>query len=119
MAGDHGQVRGGVVRGPWTAINVKRPTDIPHATDYVDEMVAMIGELDRRSTHAYLTDDGVYLSVETVADYGLLAYQSLDDMLAGGGDREVFGADQKRHPADFVLWKFSKPGETVMAVAVG
>jgi len=32
-------------------------------------------------------------------------------MLAGGGDRNVFGADQKKHPADFVLWKFSKPGE--------
>jgi cysteinyl-tRNA synthetase len=32
-------------------------------------------------------------------------------MLAGGGDREVFGAGNKRHPADFVLWKFSKPGE--------
>ena len=32
-------------------------------------------------------------------------------MLAGGGEREVFGADQKRHPADFVLWKLSKPGE--------
>ncbi len=63
------------------------------------------------SGHAYVTDDGVYLSVESVDDYGLLAHQSLDDMLAGGGEREVFGADQKRHPADFVLWKLSKPGE--------
>ncbi|MEY4069365.1 MAG: cysteinyl-tRNA synthetase, partial [Actinomycetota bacterium] len=34
-----------------------------------------------------------------------------DDMLAGGGDREVFGADEKRSAADFALWKFSKPGE--------
>ena len=32
-------------------------------------------------------------------------------MLAGGGDREVFGAEHKRHPADFVLWKLAKPGE--------
>jgi cysteinyl-tRNA synthetase len=31
--------------------------------------------------------------------------------VAGGGDRDVFGADNKHHPADFVLWKFSKPGE--------
>ena len=51
------------------------------------------------------------MDVESVDDYGLLAFQTLDDMRAGGGDREVFGADQKRHPADFVLWKFSKPGE--------
>ena len=91
-------------------INVKRPTDVPHATEYVDEMVDMIGELLDRD-NAYVTDDGVYLSVETVEGYGLLAYQSLDDMRSGGGEREVFGADFKRHPADFVLWKFSKPGE--------
>ncbi len=43
------------------------------------------------------------MDVESVDDYGLLAFQTLDDMRAGGGDREVFGADQKRHPADFVL----------------
>ena len=91
-------------------INVSRPTDVPHATDYVVEMVAMIAQLVDDGT-AYLTDDGVYFSVETVPDYGLLVHQSLDDMLAGGGDREVFGAGNKRHPADFVMWKFSKPGE--------
>jgi cysteinyl-tRNA synthetase len=91
-------------------INVKPPTDIPHATEYVTQMVAMIGELVDRGK-AYLTEDGVYLSVETVEGYGLLAQQSLDDMRSGGGDRDVFGADSKRHPADFALWKFSKPGE--------
>ena len=32
-------------------------------------------------------------------------------MIEGGGDREVFGAENKRHPADFVLWKMAKPGE--------
>lgn len=91
-------------------INVERPTDVPHATAYVDEMVEMIGELVA-SDHAYLTDDGVYMDVESVDDYGLLAHQSIDDMRTGGGEREVVGADQKRHPADFVLWKFSKEGE--------
>jgi cysteinyl-tRNA synthetase len=91
-------------------MGVVHPDDIPHATGYVDEMVAMIGELVA-GDHAYVTDDGVYLSVAAVADYGLLAHQSLDEMLAGGGDREVVGAGQKQHPADFVLWKFSKPGE--------
>ena len=91
-------------------LGVARPTDVPHATEYVDEMVAMIGELVD-ADRAYVTVDGVYLSVETVDDYGLLVNQNLDDLLAGGGEREVFGADQKRHPADFALWKLSKPGE--------
>jgi len=91
-------------------LGVERPTDVPHATEYVDEMVAMIGQLVD-SDSAYLTNDGVYLSVETVPDYGLLVNQHLADMLEGGGDRKVFGASNKRHPADFVLWKLAKPGE--------
>ncbi len=91
-------------------LGVKRPTDIPHATDYVEQMVHMIGELIG-SGAAYATSDGVYLEVQKVAGYGALAYQSLDDMLAGGGDREVLGAQEKRHSADFALWKFSKPDE--------
>ena len=99
-------------------INVHRPTDVPHATEYVDEMVAMIGDLIERGS-AYVTDDGVYLSVETVEDYGLLAHQSLDDMRAGGGERDVFGAERKRHPADFVLWKFCEARRAVVAVTVG
>ncbi|MEY3035073.1 MAG: cysteinyl-tRNA synthetase, partial [Actinomycetota bacterium] len=91
-------------------LNVGRPTDVPHATEYVDQMVDMIATLVA-GDRAYVTGDGVYLSVEGIENYGLLAHQSLDDMLSGGGEREVFGADNKRHPADFALWKFSKPGE--------
>ena len=91
-------------------INVQRPDDVPHATEYVEEMVVMIGDLIA-ADHAYLTDDGVYMDVESVDDYGLLAHQSIDEMRSGGGEREVFGVAQKRHPADFVLWKFSKPDE--------
>jgi cysteinyl-tRNA synthetase len=91
-------------------VGVARPTDVPHATDWVEQMVEMVGQLVE-SGRAYITDDGVYLSVRSVEDYGLLAHQSLDDMLAGGGDREVFGAGDKRDSADFVLWKLAKPGE--------
>ncbi len=92
------------------AMGVLRPTDVPHATEYVDGMVEMIGKLIERQA-AYVTDDGVYMSVGFVSDYGLLAHQRLQDMLSGGGDREVFGAENKRDPADFALWKFTKPGE--------
>jgi cysteinyl-tRNA synthetase len=87
-------------------IDVERPTAVPRATEYVEQMVTMIGELIE-SDHAYVTDDGVYMAVESVDDYGLLAHQSVDEMRSGGGDREVVGAANKRHPADFVLWKFA------------
>ena len=72
-------------------------------------MVALVEELVDRG-RAYVTSDGVYLSVETIEDYGLLAHQSLQDMRAGGGDRALVG-EEKRDPADFVLWKMAKPGE--------
>ena len=92
------------------AMGVLRPTDIPHATEYVEGMVAMIAELIQRDA-AYVTDDGIYMDVHSVDDYGLLAHQKLEDMLSGGGDRDVVGAENKRDSADFALWKFTKPGE--------
>jgi cysteinyl-tRNA synthetase len=92
------------------AIGVMRPDHDPHATAYVEQMVELIGRLVDRGA-AYTTDDGVYLAVEGVEGYGLLAHQSLDQMVAGGGERAIVGEAQKRHPADFALWKLAKPGE--------
>lgn len=90
-------------------LNIMRPDVTPHATEYVDQMVKMIEELIVKES-AYVTSDGVYLNVEGIETYGLLANQDLDDLLEGGGDREVVGTE-KKHPADFALWKFSKEGE--------
>ena len=88
-------------------IGVERPTHDPHATAYVDQMVAFIGELVDAGK-AYETADGVYFSAETVPDYGLLARQSLESLEAGA--RVEVDAD-KRAPIDFALWKKAKPGE--------
>ena len=92
------------------SMGVKRPDHDPHATAFVERMVDFIGRLVE-GDRAYVTSEGVYLSVETVEGYGLLAHQSLEDMVAGGGEREIVGGPEKRNPADFVLWKFAKPGE--------
>lgn len=91
-------------------LGVLAPTDIPHATEYVQQMIEMIEQLVARNV-AYVTSDGVYMDITTVADYGLLAHQRLDEMLSGGGERDVHGAAEKRNAADFALWKFSKPNE--------
>ena len=48
-------------------LNVLRPTDVPHATEYVDQMVDMIATLVA-SDRAYVTGDGVYLSVDDIDD---------------------------------------------------
>ena len=91
-------------------LGVRTPTHIPHATEFVEQMVEMIGKL-MASGSAYVTGDGVYLDITTVSDYGMLAHQPLEEMMSGGGDRQVVGSAEKRNAADFVLWKFSKPGE--------
>lgn len=89
------------------ALNVRRPDHDPHATDYVEQMVDLIGRLVERGA-AYETSDGVYFLSETVDDYGLLARQPLDSLKAGA---RVEGSDEKRSPVDFALWKKAKPGE--------
>jgi cysteinyl-tRNA synthetase len=89
------------------ALGVLHPDDAPHATAYVDRMVAAIGELVSRGV-AYETSDGVYLSVADVPGYGLLAHQPLDSLRSG---TRVEAVEEKRSPLDFVLWKKAKPGE--------
>ena len=89
------------------ALGIKRPTESPHATAFVDDMVQLIRALVERDI-AYETTDGVYLSVDRVEGYGLLARQSLDSLRAGA---RVDPGEEKRSPLDFVLWKKARPGE--------
>ena len=89
------------------AIGVMRPTSDPHATAYVDQMVELIADLIERDV-AYVSEDGVYFSPAVVADYGLLARQTIESMQAGA---RVEVAEHKHSPIDFALWKFVKPGE--------
>ena len=89
------------------AIGVLRPTHDPHATAYVDDMVSLIERLVAADS-AYETSDGVYFSPSVVADYGLLARQSIDSLRTGA---RVEAIAEKRSPIDFALWKKSKPGE--------
>jgi cysteinyl-tRNA synthetase len=89
------------------ALEVLRPDDTPHATEYVPKMVALVEELVERGA-AYQTSDGVYLSVEAVPGYGLLARQPLDTLRAGA---RVEAGEGKRSPLDFAVWKKAKPGE--------
>jgi len=90
-------------------LGVKRPSDDPHATAYVDRMIELISELVERG-RAYPGADGVYFSTETVDDYGLLAPGPLENLMAGA--RVAVDEEQgKRAPNDFALWKSAKPGE--------
>ncbi len=89
------------------ALGDLRPHDIPHATEYIEHMVALVRELEAKGV-AYETADGVYLEVAKVPSYGLLALQPLESLQAGA---RVEANDEKRSPLDFALWKKAKAGE--------
>ncbi len=89
------------------AIGVKRPTHDPHATAYVEKMVALVDRLVEVGM-AYETSDGVYFQSERIEDYGLLARQSLDSLRAGA---RVEANEEKLSSVDFALWKKAKPSE--------
>lgn len=82
------------------------PDRILHATDNIDVMQEMIGELISKN-HAYIGEDGVvYYSVESFKDYGKLSGNTLDQLREGSGGRvQEEHQSNKRHPADFMLWK--------------
>jgi cysteinyl-tRNA synthetase len=92
-----------------SALGVLRPTFQPRATETMDAIVAMIGRLVSANA-AYAAEGHVLFNTQTYSDYGKLSGRSLDDMIAGA---RVEVAPYKQHPADFVLWKPSKPGEPV------
>jgi cysteinyl-tRNA synthetase len=91
------------------SLGVLPPDEDPHATAYVEHMVELIADLIDRG-RAYQGADGVYFSAETVEDYGLLAHQPLDSLMAGARV-EVSEEQGKRAPIDFALWKAAKEGE--------
>ena len=90
------------------ALGVEKPDHEPRATQYVPQMLEMIGRLEAKGL-AYLAADGdVNFSVRKFPGYGRLSGKSLDDLRAG--ERVEVGA-AKRDPLDFALWKHAKPGE--------
>ena len=89
------------------SLGALRPTLQPRVTQTMDAIIAMIGRLVQNGA-AYAAEGHVLFDTQAYADYGKLSGRSMDDMIAGA---RVDVAPYKRHPADFVLWKPSKPGD--------
>ena len=89
------------------ALNIRRATVEPRATEHIDSIVRVIERLFEKGL-AYVVDGDVYFSVTDFADYGKLSGRKLEDMEAGA---RVDVDDRKRNPFDFALWKSAKPGE--------
>jgi cysteinyl-tRNA synthetase len=90
------------------ALGVERPDHEPRATQYVPQMLDMIGKLERNNLAYKAADGDVNYSVRDFDGYGKLSGKSLDDLRAG---ERVDVNTGKRDPLDFVLWKASKESE--------
>lgn len=89
------------------ALNVKEATVHPKATQEIDGMIEMIGDLIKKG-HAYAKNGTVYFKTRSFADYGKLSKKKIDDLEAGA---RIAVSEEKEDPMDFVLWKPKKEGE--------
>ena len=89
-------------------LNILDPHEMPKATEHIAPMIELIQRLIETG-HAYVAADGVYFDVTTFRGYGTrLNAESPDDRVAGA---RVEVNENKRHPADFALWRAAKPGD--------
>ncbi|MCB0962358.1 MAG: cysteine--tRNA ligase [Acidimicrobiales bacterium] len=102
------------ITGRWTAqwaddrrrLGCLEPDAVPRATDHIDGQIDMVRTLEAKG-HTYRIDDGIYFDVSTFGRYAEFAHLNLDDLEATG---RVENVGDKRHPADFALWKLTPPG---------
>ncbi|MGV1045560.1 cysteine--tRNA ligase [Limnohabitans sp.] len=93
------------------ALGIERPQHEPRATDFVPQMLSMIGTLEQKGL-AYRAGNGdVNYAVRKFPGYGKLSGKSLDELNAG--ERVAVNTEEggKHDPLDFVLWKSAKPSE--------
>jgi cysteinyl-tRNA synthetase len=89
-------------------LNIERADLYPLATEHIPKMIAIIEGLIEKG-HAYEVDGTVYFDVTSFPEYGRLSGNTLDALRAG--HRQDLELDHnKRHPADFALWKKAGPG---------
>lgn len=89
------------------ALNVERADDYPKVTEHIQDIIKVIGLLVGRG-FAYESGGDVFFEVGKFGDYGKLSKQNVEDLIKG---KRVEVNENKRHPADFALWKAAKPGE--------
>lgn len=86
-------------------LNIEKPEIIAKATDHIEEMIDYVVAL-QKGGFAYETSDGIYFDIQQFPEYGKLSGLNLDDQLAGA---RVDINSEKKHPADFALWKKAEP----------
>ena len=92
------------------ALNVKRATANPRATNYIDKMITFIQDLMDKG-FAYEAEGDIYFRVAKSEGYAKLANKNLEELLQGASGRTDEETARKESPADFALWKAAKKDE--------
>lgn len=87
-------------------VGSEKPDIIPHATDYIGEMIDFIQELIAKG-YAYEVDGDVFFRVNRIKDYGCLSKQVSEDLTLGA---RISINEKKENPLDFSLWKRTETG---------
>ena len=87
------------------ALNVLRPDISPRATGHIPEQIEIVQQL-LENEFAYEVDGSVYFDISKWPDYGALSGRKVEDQIAGARLNVI---DEKKHPADFALWKKAEP----------
>ena len=88
------------------ALGCEYPDYIPYATNYMDQMISFIGQLEEKG-YAYSQDGDVFFRVGKLDNYGKLSKQKLEFLDAGS---RINVNDKKENPYDFALWKKTDKG---------
>ena len=92
-------------------LNCRMPHHTPHATEFMGEIISLIGKLIQRGIAYKAADGSVYFSIEKYrgcgCTYGQLVKLNFDEMRVG--ERVKSDDYAKESVADFALWKARVP----------
>ncbi|HEY8676224.1 MAG TPA: cysteine--tRNA ligase [Candidatus Dormibacteraeota bacterium] len=85
-------------------LNIRPAHHYPRATEYIEEMVALIERLEAAAV-TYRSDGSVYYRIAAFPDYGRLSGARAEGLVAGAGGRVDADEYDKEDVRDFALWK--------------
>lgn len=87
-------------------LRILPPTTWARASEYIKKQISLIKTLDEKG-FTYETSDGLYFDISKFPTYGRLGKIDLGKLKSGA---RVEVNSEKRHPADFAVWKKSELG---------
>lgn len=87
-------------------LRIKPPTTWARASDYIGKQISLVKMLDDKQ-FTYQTSDGLYFDIARFPAYGRLGNINLAKLKSGA---RVEVNSEKKHPADFAVWKKGELG---------